>query len=413
MRVAAVTMAAAVLCGCGGGKSGSLATLDLEAAIDNPKTFDLTDIAADIEFVPLDDSNRDGLLGNIRYVAETKDRFYIQDASGDFLFKIFDGQGKFLSTLGRRGRGPDEFMISIVMAAADPDRDILYVMGRMGDMKNSALAYDAGGRIVARNDSVSGTKIAFFDDRLIVMKDPPSPLGIIDDPDYVSTVGTKVPMLEVYTADLKHERTVEVTDKGSGSRMEIDSDGSFADRSNIRSITVMSGSASILSDNGNSLLVKEPMSDTMSHYRNGTPEPAWLFDLGNYAIPANALGVNPTGSVEGKYTIRNVLESDRYIFVEAYGYTGNRSSSGVRLVFDKRDLAAGLSATGGAEGKPGLFLDGLAFTPLYVRGNRLVGHIPALSIVDNADEITHPDLKAIAADIREESNPVIAIVELK
>jgi hypothetical protein len=37
----------------------------------------------------------------------------------------------------------------------------------------------------------------------------------------------------------------------------------------------------------------------------------------------------------------------------------------------------------------------------------------ALSIVDAADRLTRPDMKELAAGLREDSNPVIVVVELK
>jgi hypothetical protein len=68
--------------------------------------------------------------------------------------------------------------------------------------------------------------------------------------------------------------------------------------------------------------------------------------------------------------------------------------------------------TGGAENEPGLFAGGIAFKPMYVRDNRLVGCMQALDIVDGADRITDPRLKALAATLKEDSNPIIIIAQL-
>ncbi len=83
------------------------------------------------------------------------------------------------------------------------------------------------------------------------------------------------------------------------------------------------------------------------------------------------------------------------------------------LVFDRRDPAAGFSARGGADDKPGLLLDGLPVTPMYIRDNRLVGYLSALDVTDNADRLTHPGLKSAAQNLREDSNPVIVVATLK
>jgi hypothetical protein len=59
-----------------------------------------------------------------------------------------------------------------------------------------------------------------------------------------------------------------------------------------------------------------------------------------------------------------------------------------------------------------LFLAGIAFKPMYIRDNRLVGCLQAFDIVENADRVTIPRLKELAATLKEESNPVIVIVRL-
>ncbi len=81
------------------------------------------------------------------------------------------------------------------------------------------------------------------------------------------------------------------------------------------------------------------------------------------------------------------------------------------IILDKRDPSGGFAAVG-PDGKPGLFLDGIAFSPQYIRDNRLVGYIRALDIADNRDAITNPKLKALAATLKEDSNPVIVVARL-
>jgi hypothetical protein len=280
----------------------------------------------------------------------------------------------------------------------------------LGDRTDATIAYDGTGRQIVRRDSISGGEMVFFDDRLIVSKDSPASFSLGNDPDFVSSIGTKVPFLEVYSTDLRHERTIETVDKGNGDALFIEGSGNLADPSNIRSIGVYPGPEVILSSNGRSLLVKEPLGDTVYHYRDGALEAAFSFHAGRYAPPAGSFGVNPSVERGDSYLVRNILDSDRWVFVEAVGAMG---SVGTMLVFDRDDSSKGFSATGGPDGKPGLFFDGLAFTPLYVRDGRLVGHISALTIVDNAESLSNPDLKALAARLKEDSNPVLVMVELK
>jgi hypothetical protein len=81
-------------------------------------------------------------------------------------------------------------------------------------------------------------------------------------------------------------------------------------------------------------------------------------------------------------------------------------------LFDRREDYAGFT-TLGPDGSEGLFLDGVRFQPAYIRDNQLVGYMSALDIVDNAESITNPDLKALAATLKEDNNPVIITAKLK
>lgn len=380
-------------------------TLDLEAAIDNRRMFDLAEISKNIDFIPLDGSHRDGLVGDIGSIVETKDKFYIRDNGREVLLKVFDRDGKFLRTQGRYGRGPDEFMNASAFAV-DYDRDILYMGGTLGDMSPVVIAYDASGRQVVRNDSISGSRIAFFDDRLILSKESPASSDFGDNPDFKSSIGTKVPLLEVFSPDLRHERTVEVTDRGNGTIIN-----DFVGENGRPGFMVMAGARYIMSDNGNALLVKEARNDTVFHYAKGALEPAWLLDMGNYTVPADAFGVNSATKPGDGYCIHSLYESDDYIFITARKVEGY--STVAQMVFDKRNPSEGFSATDGTENKSGLFLDGRPFTPFYVRNNRLVGYISALGIVDGAEGLTNPRLKDIASSMKEESNPVVVVIELK
>jgi len=63
------TLLLVCLAGCrGSGTNGDLLTFDLEGAIDNIRSFDLSDIAADIDFIPLDDTEEESLLSMISVI---------------------------------------------------------------------------------------------------------------------------------------------------------------------------------------------------------------------------------------------------------------------------------------------------------------------------------------------------------
>lgn len=404
----AFTILATGLTACRGNKaggSGGLMTLDVRQAIGTEKHFDLTEIASGIEFIPLDNISDEALLNRIVELEESENRFYIRDGWNSPV-KVFDKTGKFISYRGVIGRGPDEFL-AFSEIAVDHENDYIYLGGQNNATRAGAMiVYDSDGNISARNDSIDQYRMSYHKGRLVVAKRSGSKSdGNLFDPNAKPKPdpGFKATLLETYSPDLQPTGKIEVTDKGPSYRlMTEDEQGMY--------ITIIYVSSTILSDNGKSLLVKEALNDTVFHFMdNMTLEPAFRLDLGNLATPAEAYGNNPTVELDGSSSISGIYEGDRYLFVSV---TSFGKSSDIKLIFDKRTPEEGFS-TVGPDGKYGLHIDGIKFTPCYIRDNKLVGFLSALDIADGRDDMTDPDLKAAVAGIVEESNPVLAVVELK
>ena len=383
---ATIASFALVLTGCGGATTGDIPTIDLEAAIDNPQPFDLGEIAGKIEFLPLDNSTSESLIGNIRLLAESKTGFYIFDNNRSPI-KVFDPTGKFLHTRGYIGRGPGE-LVSIMRMAVDWEGDKTYLFEMMG----KAVAYDADGQAIGSLDSLSVLSVASFDGKLILMNQ----VHNVFAPDDV-VPDSKCNLLTIYSPDMKLERHVEAPDKGAP-----------------RVGRNFFAGGSLLINTGNSLRVKEMRCDTVLNYSAGALEAAYILDYGRFTAPDAAFGANPTEPWRDNFhRVNNVMEGNRYLIVESMtNEIAPRDSKRNFLIFDRKKPAGGLS-TLGPDGGAGLFVGGIAFTPSYIRDNRLVGYMQAIDIVDNAEAITDPQLKALAATLKEDSNPVIVVATLK
>lgn len=379
---------AVCLAGCRNRSTDSgLSTLDVEAAIDNRRSFDLTEIAEGIEFIPLDDSDDRGLVGSIGELQESTNGFYICEG---FMTPVqnFDKTGKFVSSFGRIGRGPEETTY-IIGTTVDYEGGNVYIDGQ----NSSIVAYDTAGRMFARNDSISSIQILYHNGQLLSLT-----RRSVADPDAYN--GDRLTWIDLFSRDLKPEGSIDGPNPGPYD---------IYDRS-LTSGAYNVGSMPFLSDNGKNLIVRQGRNDTLYYYNKGALEPVWLLDLGGYALPAEAYGLDPVEKWnENYFSVDNVWEGDRYIVVTA----DNRQRQPLRrLLFDKENLSGGFSATG-PDGRNGLFIDGVAFTPCYIRDNRLVGYMRALDVIDNADTTTRPDLKAIAGGMTEDSNPVLVVVTLK
>ena len=396
-----VTLCSLAIClvGCGSkATSDNIPIVDLESAIGNHRPFDLSDISTDIDFVVLDDENSEALVGNILNMTESKNVLYVHE--GGRPIKLFDRTGKFISTRGVFGRGPNEFLM-ISNLTVDWNRDNLYLWG-ISPGKRQIIVYDDAGTILARTDSVSHpamamTKAVFRDDKLIMWKQrsPSEPKPI---------PGTKQTLLDIFSSNLTPAGDVKVSDRNVTPTIFL-SNGEYT-----------SFSQGFLSDNGRSILVYETLHDTVFRYNNDmTLSPAYFLNLGKHAPPTEAFGENATMPwSKNFYLVNDILEGDRFIIVRTLSSDGN-PGGGISeyLVFDKNDSFRGFIATTTDNNNRELSVGGLIFTPCYIRDNRLVGYIQAIDIVDNAATITNPDLKAIATTLDEDSNPVIVVATLK
>jgi hypothetical protein len=241
--------------------------------------------------------------------------------------------------------------------------------------------YDSGNRMVAETNSISphANAIVSYDGRLIVMNDP------YVEPD----IDGNVTFLDIFSSDLKHQGKIKLPHKATNNFF-------------IRN-------PQILSNNGKNLLVKEELNDTLFYYRQQALVPAYKLNMGKYFFSQKMWDASMEEQWKNYYMVSRLYEGSRYLIVMVQnGYFGTRRA----LIFDKNEPLSGFMAVG-PNGESGLFVGGVKFTPCYIRDNQLVGYMSALNIVGNRDAITNPDLKALAATLKGDSNPVIVTATLK
>lgn len=98
-------------------KNPYLLTIDL----DNTESIGFIDFSKDFikeaKYIPL---KKDGVpIGNIDYVLIHEDRMFILDTKSTSCVYIFDMQGNFIATAGRRGQGPGEYYAPEMISLTD------------------------------------------------------------------------------------------------------------------------------------------------------------------------------------------------------------------------------------------------------------------------------------------------------
>lgn len=366
-----------------GNPSSEILTIDAEKAIYTPRVFDLSEIAKEIDFVILDDTDQESLISNISRIRESRERFYISDGYRHPI-KIFDKTGDFLYSIGTIGQGPNE-LPGINVFAVDYKNENVYILGG-----RRIIAYNSMGNISAQKDSVMKvSSMEIMDNAPVIMKYSEGK----------SHLDGKMDLLEIFSPALERKKIINVLDKGS----------TIVSKLSNGQIEVRYLNDGVILDNGTRLVVKEVLNDTVFHYSaDKGMEPAYRLDLGESTIPQGATGPKPSKPWSDRfYSFSTICEGERYIIARANNFIEESC-----LIFDKRNPSEGFSAVG-PDGIPGFFIDGVTFTPCYVHDNRLVGYMQTIDIVDNASLITNPDLASVAATLKEESNPVIVVATLK
>lgn len=106
--------------------------------------FSLDNLIEDIRMVQLDSSTEEAMVGD-GLLCEMTDNFYAV-RTGEQV-KLFRKDGKFISNIGRRGQGPDEYNAVYDIAIDEPSGRI-YLM-EMGNV-NHISAYDLSGKFIGR-----------------------------------------------------------------------------------------------------------------------------------------------------------------------------------------------------------------------------------------------------------------------
>ncbi len=81
--------------------------INVESGMNNPGHLVLSDIAYDIQYIPLE-TNEYNLIGNVNKIKFNGKYFFVQDANPPSLH-VFDQKGKYIRKIGKHGRGPNEY----------------------------------------------------------------------------------------------------------------------------------------------------------------------------------------------------------------------------------------------------------------------------------------------------------------
>lgn len=111
MRYLFLFLFSLVLLSCSSGTdkgvmSSGYTVIDVGSDVGKGRVVDLSEIASDITYIPLE-SKSDSFIGGVPVVFFENERIYVKSGRS---FIVFDKSGKYLFTFDRRGRGPEEYV---------------------------------------------------------------------------------------------------------------------------------------------------------------------------------------------------------------------------------------------------------------------------------------------------------------
>ncbi|HCV16420.1 MAG TPA: hypothetical protein DF637_08825 [Rikenellaceae bacterium] len=366
--------------------------IDIAAKVRTGEIVNLSHIADEIRYVPLETKKESLIDGGIIYVFFEKGHIYVVDNTN---VKIFDSNGKYLSTINRLGRGPEEYS-DILNANVDPQSGNVTIFSYSGKLKE----YDINGNFIS-SVQIPDLKGCDF---LNCIK--------FDDNTYLSSVQQRT--------DKGIEYSLVAFDALSKVKLIIDNP---ADNSELNVARIPS---LLRFEDKIRIIHRDVDMDTVYSLTTDMKlEESFIFNYGKYKMPYNKSNYK---EILGSKTSNNislsgdVIESGNYLFLK-FNFRGIKTESYERRwnivcgIFNKVDGKLTLMKEP-VKGKLGFRNDidtGLVFWPYsQCSDNYLLSMYPADKFKTLADSsVSSAKVKEIAAKLDENDNPVVVIVKVK
>lgn len=351
--------------------------------------FYLTTVCLSIEYVPLETNENCLLSDNVRYKL-LNDRIIVTDLKKQNIF-LFDRNGAFIRKLGKRGNGPNEYLM--VTSMLSKERRAVYV----DNIKNWLGIYIDNGKTFVINkpefkfsDNGLGTEITKYYTSFLY------PIYNFIDCDSLLFAG--------YVDNISGNMNVRF--------VKFNNDGQVLQFfENNRFYQPLKNTArvypAVYDKYKDNVLCKEPNNDTVFQLTETNIKPYYVFKLGKKSIPYDRPAIS-NFDVSKYIDIDGLYELDNFIFFTYW--TNRRRYWGY---YDK-----GLDSTYLPEDKIRNDIDDfLPIADLYDKNeNQLLSVIQSVDIVkffrENTDKALNVKVLKLK-NVKEDDNPVVVILTLK
>lgn len=341
----------------------SCITLELKPVIESDPAFPF-DIIKNITYIPLE-TNENSFLTDIFNRVELYDnQLYVLNFETDI--KVFDKSGTFLRAIGKRGNGPQEY-INLMDFAVNKEKGELFLNG-LGKLLTTTLSGDF---IDESPLSLSLQTMAYYDNMFM----------------FPYTTSNKEYLFQILKIDEKGKvcDTIDYPSRYEG--------------------TIIPYFMSV-SSNETGFFLKHELSNEMLRFsiseEDGDLEETIIAvtDFGNYTVKPEYFQFENFDKLEASYHIERFYNNERYIALNIH--KGFMEPVLFSYIYDKKNKTFYK-----------LEMDSIPMITVKMDNNTLIAIIDPILLSDNKTNITDKKLRELAYNIDEESNPVIALIELK
>lgn len=345
---------------------GVLYRIPVKEVLDHPVVVEQKDWIDSIRYIPLETTDS-CYVGEVYKIVACNNHYYVRDLSGNLF--VFTADGKFVRKVGKTGRGPEEY-VYLCDFAVDSENGDVYVVS-LGEM----VVYDAEGRFLRKRKIDEDFQVVTFDaaGRLVfitpVCPDIQAPLLVVCDKE----------------GQIQHQYP--------GTASECCWLGYF----------------NWLQEQNERVYYKEEFSDTLCYLDDRLDvHPYALVDLGVYKFEASHFSNTMREQWTKYYRLDGAFDFEHTLVLNVQkGLRGKELSV---CFFNKTTGEACLGRK--EDGYNGFSMNGVCYCPRTVSGNRLICSLSASNLWENED-IQDAQLRDIAGQVNENSNPVLAVCVMK
>lgn len=377
--------------------------LDVQKVLEKGHDINLSEYAVSIEYIPFE-TKSETVLGWVNLFDTDGRNYYCATAHKSDNISVFDENGKYVRKIGNKGRGPKEYQ-TLTKFSVEKNKYGAVEIGVSGNTE--CVVYDGN------NNYLKGIKF----------KDLKNSSGNIylgcakynADESYlllgsalVRPYGTKEML---YTID-RYGNICDSLDLGGTTTYR---QSTVIPGYGERKINVLSPSSLYLFDNH--LRLFKGSADTLFFLDDELNKTAaFLLSYGKYSEEEDfRIGVD------------NILETENFLILKYYAdlkrfqaicnpiHSDNNARVGL-LVYDKKEKtfkALRYNNTFNTLGFVNDLDNGAPFVPQFAKNGKVYQFIDAVKFIDMAQKSSSSKMKEVAAELTEESNPVLVVVTLK